>query len=86
MGKFKLDDFVYYDGHLCQIVGDAKNFWGDIKYIVQGCEEKYNKFSTAFEEELASTYICEPKKQVHKFNLNEWKCTIINGEIVLEKL
>ena len=84
MGKFKLNDYVYYNGRVCQVV--AKSYWDDTKYIVQDCEEKYNKTSTAYEEELTSAYMCDPKKQVYKFNLNEWKCTIINGEIVLEKL
>lgn len=83
MGKFKLDDYVFYNGRICQVVC-YREF--DSKYIVQGCEEKYNKTSVAYEEELTSVYMCVPKKQVHKFNLNEWKCTIINGEIVLEKL
>lgn len=84
MGKFKLDDYVFYNGHICQIV--AKSCWDDTKYFVKGREEQYNKTSTAYEEELTSVYMCDHKKQVHKFNLNEWKCTIINGEIVLEKL
>lgn len=86
MSKFKLDDYVFYNGHICQIICYREFDSFDSRYVIQGCEPHYNKTLTACEEELSSVYMRDPNKQVYKFNLNDWKCVINNGEIVLEKL
>ena len=78
-----LGGLTYYEGHLY----DVKELYDNCELVViQGVEEKYNKIVLAHINELSSAYMCDPNKQVYKFNLNDYKCTINNGEIVLEKL
>lgn len=85
-----LGGFAYYEGHLYEV----KELYDNCELVViQGVEEKYNKRVLAHISELASAYMCDPLKSncvnnldKYEFDVNKYKCTVINGKIIIEKL
>jgi hypothetical protein len=85
-----LGELAYYKGHLYEI----KELHDNCELVViQGVEENYNKRILAHINELSYAYMCDPLKSncinnidKYEFDINKYKCTIINGKIVVERL
>jgi hypothetical protein len=88
-----LGGLVYYEGHLHVVkeLHDNREL-----AVIQGVEEKYNKRILAHTSELASAYMCNPcnpskfscvnNLDKYEFDVTEYKCTVINGKIIVERL
>jgi hypothetical protein len=88
-----LGGLVYYEGHLHVVkeLHDNREL-----AVIQGVEEKYNKRILVHTSELASAYMCDPGNPIrpnfinnidkYEFDINQYKCAITNGKIVVEKL
>lgn len=88
-----LGGLVYYEGHLHVVkeLHDNREL-----VVIQGVEEKYNKLVLAHISELSSAYMCcpyNPQKlscvnnlDKYEFDVTEYKCTVINGKIIIERL
>lgn len=91
-----LGGLVFYEGHL-HVVKELHN--NRKLAVIQGVEEKYNKRVLAHISELSSAYMCDPcnppkfscvscvnNLDKYEFDVTEYKCTVINGKIIVEKL
>ena len=88
-----LGGLAFYEGHLHVV----KELHDNCELVViQGVEEKYNKRVLAHISELSSAYMCDPCNppkfscvnniDKYEFDANKYKCTVINGKIIVEKL
>jgi hypothetical protein len=87
-----LGGLVYYEGHLYEV----KELHNNRELaVIQGVEEKYNRRVLVHTNELSSAYMCDcdPLKSncvnnidKYEFDVNKYKCTVINGKIIVEKI
>lgn len=88
-----LGGLAFYEGHLYEV----KELHNNCELVViQVVEEKYNKRVLAHISELSSAYMCDPCGQLkancvnnidkYEFDVNKYKCTVINGKIIVERL